>query len=165
MITKTGQFSWRSLIRLTVLLAVSSLLLSCVRYKDITFSRVDNLKIGKLGMNESIMEMNLIFHNPNRVGATLHHAGGKAWIQDTYVGDFLADKDVKIPAKSSFSVPVKMVVTLKDILKNSVAFILSDSVIIKVEGDATLSKGAIMKTLPLHYNGKKSTEEVMKAFR
>lgn len=149
----------------TVLIAAALLLPSCMRYQDITFRGVDNVKIGKIGMNESTMEMNLLFNNPNSMGATLNNAQGKAWIQDTYVGDFLLNQDVKIPAKSDFAVPVRLSVNLKDVLKNSLSLMFSDSVAIKVDGEAKLSKGSFLKTFPLKYSGKKSSDELLKALK
>ncbi len=141
------------------------LLPSCMRYEDITFRGIGNVKIGKIGMNESTMEMDLVFNNPNKMGATLNTAQGKAWIQDVHVGDFLLNKDVQIPAKSDFSVPVRLSLNLKDLLKNSLSLLLQDSVNIKVDGNAKLSKGSLLKTFPLKYSGKKSSEELLKALR
>lgn len=147
------------------IISICTLLPSCMRYEDISFKGIENLKMGKIGMNETTMEMDLIFNNPNGMGATLNNAQGKAWIQDIHVGDFLLNQDVKIPAKSNFSVPVRMSVNVKDLIKNSLTLMLKDSVNIKVDGDAKLSKGSIMKSFPLKYNGKKSTDELLKSLR
>jgi len=116
-------------------------------------------------MNESTMEMNLVFNNPNKMGATLNNARGKAWIEDMYVGDFLLNQDVKIPAKSDFSVPVRLSINLKDVIKNSITLMFQDSVRLKVDGDAKLSKGSLLKTFPLKYTGKKSSSELMNALK
>lgn len=156
----------KKIVALLIIVAIfSALLPSCMRFEDITFRGIENLKIGKIGMNETTMEMNLIFNNPNNMGATLNNAQGKAWIQDIYVGDFLLNQDVKIPAKKDFSVPVRMSVNLKDVLKNSLTLMFSDSVNIKLDGAAKLSKGSILKTFPLRYNGKQSTNELLKSLK
>lgn len=144
---------------------VTILISSCMRYEDITFRGIENVKIGKIGMNESTMEMNLVFNNPNKMGATLNNARGKAWIEDMYVGDFLLNQDVKIPAKSDFFVPVRLSINLKDVIKNSITLMFQDSVRLKVDGDAKLSKGSLLKTFPLKYTGKKSSSELMNALK
>lgn len=147
----------------TVLIA--SLLPSCMRYEDISFKGIENVKIGKIGMNESTMEMDLVFNNPNNLGATLNSAQGKAWIQDMHVGDFLLNQDVKIPARSDFSVPVRLSLNLKDLLKNSLTLMFQDSVNLRVDGIAKLSKGSLLKNFPLKYSGKKSTSELLQALK
>jgi len=62
-------------------------------------------------------------------------------------------------------VPVRLSLNLKDLLKNSLSLLLQDSVNIKVDGNAKLSKGSLLKTFPLKYSGKKSSEELLKALR
>lgn len=147
-------------------IAVTTLLLSsCMKYEDIKFVGVENVKMGKIGMNETTMEMNLVFNNPNKLGAMLNNAGGKAWIQDIYIGDFLLNEGVKIPARSDFSVPVRLKVNLKDLLSNSLNLITRDSVNIKLDGTARLSKGSIIKNFPLRYNGKKASSELLSQFK
>lgn len=141
------------------------LLSSCMKYQDIKFVGVENVKLGKVGMNETTMEMNLIFNNPNKMGAMLNNAGGKAWIQDIYIGDFLLNENVKIPARSDFSVPVRLKVNLKDLLNNSLTLITRDSVNIKLDGNARLSKGSIIKNFPLRYNGRKASSELLGQLR
>ncbi|SDD68286.1 hypothetical protein [Niabella drilacis] len=149
-----------------LIIAVTALLLSsCMRYQDIKFVGIDQVKMGKIGMNETTMEMNLIFNNPNKLGALLNSAGGKAWIQDIYIGDFLLNEDVKIPARSDFSVPVRLKVNLKELVNNSLNLIMRDSVTIRLDGNARLSKGSIIKNFPLRYNGKKASSELLSQFK
>lgn len=75
--------------RILIIVVIAGLLLpSCMKYQDIKFLGVDHVRIGKLGMNESTLDMNLVFNNPNRMGATINNARGQAWIQDIYIGDF-----------------------------------------------------------------------------
>lgn len=152
--------------KLFFVLAISVILLpSCMRYQDIKFVGIDNVKMGKIGMNETTMEMNLIFNNPNKLGALLNNAGGKAWIQDIYIGDFLLNEDVKIPARSDFSVPVRLKVNMKDLLANSLSLITRDSVNIKLDGNARLSKGGVIKNFPLRYSGKKASNDLLSQFK
>lgn len=152
--------------RFLILALMAGLLLpSCMRYQDIKFVGVTQVKIGKLGMNESTLDMNLVFNNPNRMGAILNNAHGKAWIQDIYIGDFLLQEDVKIPASSNFSVPVNLKLNLKDLIKNSLNLITRDSVTLRVEGNAGLSKSGIIKNFPLRYAGKQSSRQLLEQLR
>ncbi|ANH81019.1 hypothetical protein A8C56_08540 [Niabella ginsenosidivorans] len=146
---------------LVLLFAAGLLLPSCMKYRDIKFVGVSNVQVGKIGMNETTLDMNLIFNNPNHVGATLNNARGQAWIQDIYVGDFLLNQDVKIPAASDFPVPVRLKLNLKDLIRNSLALITRDSINLRVEGSAGLSKGGIIKNFPLHYAGKQPSSQLL----
>lgn len=152
-------------IYLGFLFLAAALLPSCMKYEDIKFRGIGNLKIGKIGMKESTMEMDMLFSNPNNLGAALNNAEGQAWIQDFYIGNFQLNEEVKIPAKSNFAVPVRLSVNLKDLLKNSLTLMFQDSVTIKVDGNAKLSKGSFLKSIPLKYSGKKSTSELMQALK
>lgn len=147
------------------LVFVISLLPSCIKYKEISFLGVENVRVGKIGMNESTIEMDLTFNNPNNMGATLNSAQGKAWIQDMHVGNFLLNEDVRIPAKSKFSVPVRLSVNLKEVFQNSLTFLFSDSFNIRVDGNASLSKGSFLKNVPLKYQGKKSSQDLLRALQ
>lgn len=148
-----------------MIILLAFLLPSCMRYQDIKFVGIEHVKMGKIGMNETTMEMNLIFNNPNKLGAMLNNAGGKAWIQDIYIGDFLLNEDVKIPARSDFSVPVRLKVNMKDLLANSLSLITRDSVNIRLDGNARLSKGSIIKNFPLRYSGKKASNDLLGQFK
>lgn len=137
------------------------LLSSCKKFQDIRFGGIEEVKLNKMSVNESTLEMNLAFYNPNNFGAVLNTAGGKAWIQNIYLGDFLSNGEVKIPAKSNFSVPVQVSVNMKELLHHSLSLMLLDSLTLKVEGGATLTKGSIFKTLPLRYNTKRSAADLL----
>ncbi|WP_008582898.1 LEA type 2 family protein [Niabella soli] len=152
--------------RILIIVVIAGLLLpSCMKYQDIKFLGVDHVRIGKLGMNESTLDMNLVFNNPNRMGATINNARGQAWIQDIYIGDFLLSEDVKIPASSNFSVPVSLKLNLKDLVKNSLNLITRDSIALRVDGSAQLSKGGIIKNFPLRYSGRQSSQQLLGQLR
>ncbi|MFV0606425.1 MAG: hypothetical protein ACK5NK_11355 [Niabella sp.] len=147
-----------------MLVILTALLPSCMRYKNVQFKGVEKLKIGKIGMNETTIEMNLLFKNPNKMGAQLNNAKGKAWLDNVYIGDFLLQgESIKIPAKSNFSVPISLSVNINDLLKNAGSILFKDSVSIQLDGAANLSKGSLKKTFPLTYFGKKSSEEILDA--
>lgn len=151
--------------QILMLLLALCILSSCMKYEDVKFVGIENVKVGKVGMNETTMEMNLIFNNPNSLGATLNNAEGKAWIEDIYVGNFLLNNDVQIPAKSNFSVPVHLAVNVKDVINNSLNLLFKDSVNLKVDGTARLSKAGILKAFPLKYQGKKSSAELLQGLK
>ncbi len=140
-------------------------LTSCMRFDDIQFEGIQNTNLGKLSVDESTLDMDLVFHNPNRIGGVLSRATGKAWIQDIYVGDFSTNKEVSIPARSNFTVPVRVSANLKEIFSNALTLMFKDSLQLRVEGNARMGKGALRRDIPIRYRGKKATLEWINQIR
>ena len=90
------------------------LLTSCGgKMKDPVFKGIENVKVNEVGMSESTVTLDIRYHNPNNFKGLLKQAEGDAWMDSTYLGHFLVDSSVTIPANSEFLVPVKMAVDMK----------------------------------------------------
>lgn len=144
-----------------IAIILTALLPSCVRLQDIKFVGIENIKVGKVGLSETTMQVNLLFNNPNNVGATLENAAGKAWVQNVYLGDFLMAQSVHIPAKSNFSVPVELKLNVGDLVSHTLSFIAKDSLQFKVDGAANLSKASFAKSFPIRFTEKRPTQELL----
>jgi LEA14-like dessication related protein len=140
-------------------LLVALTMSSCMRFDDVQFEGIQNMNLGKLSVNESTLDMDLVFHNPNRIGGVLSRATGKAWIQDIYVGDFSTNKEISIPARGNFSVPVRVSANLKEIFSNALTLMFKDSLQLRLEGNARMGKGSLRRDVPIRYKGKKATLE------
>lgn len=137
-------------------------MLSCKKLKDPVFNGIENVRLGKVGFGSSQLTLDMKCFNPNNTKAVLKEAEGDAWMDSSYLGHFRVDTAVNIPANSDFTVPVKMDVDTRYILKNSLFAFMNDEVTIRISGEARVGKSGIYKRFPIAYVGK---QNISQAFR
>ena len=135
---------------------------SCGKIEEPVFNYIDNVRVGKLGVSSSLMTFDVQYFNPNNRKAQLKEAEGEAWVDSAYVGHFRVDTIVDIPAKSNFTIPVKLDVDMKYFLKYSMFGFRNEEVLVTVKGNARLGKGGVYRKIPLHYEGKHNLAELIK---
>ncbi|MEP7376167.1 MAG: hypothetical protein ABI675_22410 [Chitinophagaceae bacterium] len=143
-------------------LSLITLLASCGRMEDPVFKSIENVKVSEVGMQESTVTLDIRYLNPNNFNGRLKQAEGDAWMDSTYLGHFVVDSTVYIPANSEFLVPVKMAVDMKKILKHSVAAFLNEDVLLKITGKARAGKSGFYRNFSLNYQGKQNLREIFK---
>lgn len=148
--------------RLLLILLMGLLLGSCKSMKEPEFRGIENVRVGKLGFGESSVTLDMRYYNPNSFKGKLKSAEGEAWMDSTYLGRFLVDSTVTVPAKSEFAVPVQLKVDMKRILKHSLSAFLKDEVTITIKGNAKAGTSGLYKNFPLNYSGKQNLAEIFK---
>jgi LEA14-like dessication related protein len=152
--------------KLFSIIAVSQFFLftlsSCGSLKAPDFKGMENVRVGRLGANESSLNIDLHYFNPNKSKLKLKKAEGDAWIDDNLLGHFSIDTLIQIPANADFRMPVLLEMNMKKLLKNSAALLLKSEVTLRVEGKAKVGKGGIYINYPIHYEGKQRTDSLMK---
>jgi LEA14-like dessication related protein len=118
--------------------------------------------VDKLGIGTTVMSFDVQYFNPNKSRAKLKEAEGEAWLDSNYVGHFHVDTMVNIPAKSDFTVPVKLDVDMKFFLKYSLTGFRNEEVLVTVNGTAKVGKAGIYKRIPLHYEHKQNLAQLIK---
>ncbi len=145
-------------IRTLLLIFISSTLLpglSCKStLKEPDFVGAKNFTIGKIGLQESYIGMDLYYYNPNGFKLQLKNADLDVFLENRFVGKTQLDTLLDIPAKDTFSIPVKMGVNMKNLFPNLLTLALKDEVEVKMEGSAKVSKSGINMNIPVHYSGK-----------
>lgn len=147
---------------LGIAIAILLFLSSCRSLKDPVFNGIENVSVGEVGLNNSLLTLNLKYFNPNSSGGKLKNASGKAWMDGTFLGDFTVDTTVQIPAKDSFLIPVKLAVDMKKLLKNSFTALFKKEVTIRIEGEAKAGKGGFYRRFPVKYEGKQDIADLFK---
>jgi LEA14-like dessication related protein len=113
-----------------------------------------NFKVDKLGLATSTLKTDLVFFNPNSFGLQLNKFELDVFVDNNFLGHTSHDQLVSIPKKAEFSIPVKMEVDMKNLLKNSINAIFSKEVALKVVGTIKIRKGRISKSFPIQYESK-----------
>lgn len=144
-----------------VVLALSLFFTACTTLKAPGFLGVGNIDVARAGLKSTTLKLDLFFNNPNNAKAKLTGGSGQVWLDQTLLGNFLLDTAVSIPARADFSVPVKLTIEMKKVLQHSLQVMLSDSLPIRLAGEASVSKGALRKKIPLSYQGKISLNQLM----
>lgn len=146
---------------LVAALAAIIFLGSCRPLKDPVFDGIENVSVGEVGLDSSMLSLNLKYFNPNSSRAKLKEASGNAWMDNTYLGHFVVDSMVQIPAKDSFLVPVKLMVDMKKLLKNSLTALFKKEVTIRIDGEAKAGKSGFYRTFPVKYEGKQDISKLL----
>lgn len=134
---------------------------ACRSFKAPDFRGVGNVGVAKAGLRATTLNLQLLFYNPNNVKAKITGGNGHIWLDNTDLGDFLLDTTVSVPARAEFSVPVKLNVEMKKILQNTFQALFSDSLAIRLAGEARVGKSGVYKKIPLEYKGKISLNQLM----
>ena len=147
---------------LLLTLLIAGAFASCRDMKDPVFRNIENVKGDKLNFSNSSVTLDMRYFNPNNFKGQLKQAEGDAWMDSTYLGHFVVDTTVNIPANSDFLVPVKLLVDMKQILKHSLTALLNEEVNIRINGRARAGKGGIFRNFSLNYEGKQNLRELFK---
>lgn len=143
--------------------AVIILLASCSSdMKDPVFKGIENVKVNELGMGESAVTLDIRYHNPNNFKGRLKKAEGDAWMDSTYLGHFIVDSAVHIPANGEFLVPVKLAIDMNKILKHSLAAFLKEEVLLRITGKAKAGKSGFYKNFSLNYRGMQNLKQLFR---
>src|SRR5688572_18994011 len=135
---------------------------SCKSMKDPEFKGIENVKVSEVGLAGSLVTLDIRYYNPNDFNGKLKQAEGDAWMDSTYLGHFVADSTVFIPANSEFLVPVRLVMDMKQIFKNSLAALLNEQVLLTITGSARAGRSGFYKNFSLNYTGKQNLRELFK---
>jgi LEA14-like dessication related protein len=142
-------------------LLLISLMSSCRTFKDPVFDGIESVAVGNVGLDSSVVTLNLKYYNPNSSGAKLTSASGSAWMENSFLGTFLVDSTVRIPARDSFKIPVKLSVDMKKLLKNSITILLKKEVSIRIEGEARAGRNGLYKRFPVKYEGRQDISQLI----
>ncbi|MBK7433905.1 MAG: hypothetical protein IPI66_08365 [Chitinophagaceae bacterium] len=90
---------------------------SCQAPKDLVYRDFKNLRAEKLGFGSTTLSVELIYYNPNNFGLQLKYADLDIYINNNYLGHSSQDYQVTIPKLAEFTLPLKIEVEMKNILK------------------------------------------------
>jgi LEA14-like dessication related protein len=141
--------------------AIVLFLMACKNFKEPELQKIDNMRFEKLGKSESILKLDLKYHNPNPFQVKLKKASGNAWLDGKMLGQFTLDSSIAIPANAGFSLPVSLGVDMSKLLQNTLRLLVSNEVMLKIEGTARISKSGITINYPLKYEGKQNLQQLL----
>src|SRR5665647_948463 len=131
---------------LLIIPLLTNLLLSCSTPKELEYRDFKNFTVEKLGFSSSSLKMDLIYYNPNNFGLELNRTDLDIFIDNNYLGRTSQEYQVSIPRREEFSIPIKIDVDMKNLLKNGFTTFLNNEVMIKVTGTVRVGKLNVFKS-------------------
>lgn len=152
--------------RILTALALLFVLASCGKMKQPEFVGIENVKMKNMAsLSNSEVTVYVKFFNPNKFNASVKHAEGDAWIDSTYIGKFVVDERIKIPAKEQFVVPVRLLVDMKKLLLQSSLIKNIDKekteISLKATGTLRAGRSGFYKNVPIKYEGKQDLQKLL----
>lgn len=138
------------------LIIMTVLQLSCSTPKPIEYRDFKSFSVDKLGFSQSTVRMDLIYFNPNNVGLQLKRTDLDIFIDGTYLGHTAQEWQITIPKKQEFSIPIKVDVDMKNLLKNGWNTLTKKEVLVKVMGKIKVGKANVFISYPVNYEGRHS---------
>ena len=138
-----------SLLSLMVILVM--FLPSCREPKSLEFKEFKNLSVDKLSFAGAALKVDLVYYNPNNFSLQLNRTDLDIFIDSTFLGHSSQDIQVAIPKRDIFTIPLKLDLDVKNLLKNGITSLLNKDVSVRVLGSVKVGKAGIYKSFPVDY--------------
>lgn len=137
-------------------LLIFSLLLfaACKAPKDIIYKDVDHFGLQDAGLDHTQVSMDLHFHNPNNYNLWLKKASVDVYLNSTYLGKMTVKKKFIAPPKADFTLPVTLEVDMHHALSNALQLLLTNTMLVKLNGYITAGRRGLYIRIPIQYEGK-----------
>lgn len=130
------------------------LLTSCGTPKSLEYRDFKNFSIEKIGLSSSAMKMDLVYYNPNRFGLQLMRTDLDIYVDSTFIGHTTQEYQITLPRQREFTIPIKMDVDMRNIIKNAFNLAFSTEINLQITGTVKVGKMNIFKSFSVNYTGK-----------
>lgn len=124
---------------------------SCHEPKSLEFREFKNLTLDKLSFAGAALKVDLVYYNPNNFGLQLNRTDLDVFVDSTFLGHSSQDVQVTISKRDVFTIPLKLDLDVKNLLKNGITSMLNKSVSVRVLGSVKVGKAGIYKSFPVDY--------------
>ena len=138
----------------TLLLVFITLMFSCKKPEGFEYRDLKNFKVNNWGFDRSTVGMDLVYFNPNNFGVNLSKVDCDIYIDNNFVGKFMLDTLMRIERRSEFTLPARMDVDMRNILKNSFNVLFSKEVLVGAKGTTRVGKSGVFVNVPFNYEGR-----------
>ncbi len=133
------------------LCTVLAILSSCQKPKDLVFKEFKNLKVDQLSFSGAALNVDLVYYNPNNFGLQLNRTDLDIFVDSTFLGHSSQNVQVAIPKRNNFTIPLKLDLDVKNLLKNGITSLFNKEVKVRVLGSVKLGKAGVYKSFPVDY--------------
>ncbi|MBO9572890.1 MAG: LEA type 2 family protein [Chitinophagaceae bacterium] len=137
--------------RFTAVVLIMIIISSCTKPKDLEFVDVQNIRMIKWGLSESLVGVDVRFYNPNNQQVRLKDADAKVYANSAYLGNAFTDTVIVIPKNDTFAVPLILKLNTATALAGAMQTLADTTVAIKVEGNVKMGKAGVFVNYPISY--------------
>ncbi len=140
--------------RITLLFTFTAAILfmtSCREPKDLEFRSFSNLSLEKIGFTGANLKVDLVYYNPNNFGLELNRTDLDIYVDSTFLGHSSQDLQVAIPKRDIFTVPLKIELDMKNLLKNGIIGLMNKQVNVRLLGKVKVGKAGVFKSFNVDY--------------
>ena len=124
---------------------------SCREPKDLVFRDFQNLSIENVGLSSANLKVDLLYYNPNNFGLELKRTDIDIYINNNLLGHSSQDLQVAIPKRDVFTLPLKIDLDMKNLLKNGIISLLDKKVNVRLLGKVKVGKAGVFKIFNVDY--------------
>ncbi|MBL7697733.1 MAG: LEA type 2 family protein [Chitinophagaceae bacterium] len=132
-------------------LVIIATVASCAKPKDLEFVDVQNIRLIKMGLTESLIGVDVRFFNPNNQRVKLKDAAAKVYVNSSFLGDTNMDSVVSVPRRDTFAVPLVLKVQTATAIAKMAETAKDSAVTVRVEGTVKMGKAGVFVTYPIKY--------------
>ena len=133
---------------------ICGLLAGCSKPQGFGYRDVKNVRLENIGFDKTVLAMDLVYYNPNGFGVDLKKVDCDVYVDNSYLGKFQLDTLMHIQRRAEFTLPSKILVDMKSVLKNGLNLLFSQEVLINVKGTTRVGKAGIFATVPFNYEAR-----------
>jgi LEA14-like dessication related protein len=126
----------------------------CTSIKNIEYQKLEVLKIEKINLTETQMQVSLSCYNPNNLGVEIKSSILDIYLNGSKIGSSEQTQTIKISKKSTFKSSLSVNINLKKTILNLGLGLLNQDFDLKIKGTVRLRKGLLVKNLPVEISKK-----------
>jgi len=136
---------------LFVIIGFLLMLSGCRKPNDLVFRSVKNVSLQKLSFSTAALLVDLVYYNPNNFGVELRQTDLDVFVNGNYLGKSTQDVQVKVPKRAEFTLPLKLDVDMKNLIKHSIIALSNQEVTLNLKGRVKIGKAGVFKSFPVDY--------------
>ena len=133
---------------------------SCKHFQDPEFRRLENFRVKKIGLKESLVGFNVTYFNPNHFGVKAKEGVAEIYIDSAYIGRFNQDSLVTVKGSSEFSIPLTGTISLETAMRLNVQNLAQNDIAVQAKGSIRVGKAGFYVTKPIVYSGKLRLDQI-----
>ncbi len=133
------------------LIGILIFMTGCRTPKDLEFREFNNLSVEKLGFTDAALKVDLVYYNPNNFGLELNRTDLDIYVDSNFLGHSSQDIQIAIPKRDVFTIPLKIDLDMKNLLKNGITSLFNKQVNVRLLGKVKVGKGGVYKSFNVDY--------------
>lgn len=135
-------------------LALTICIAGCKKPMGFEYKGINNVQLENVSMDKSTVVLDMLYYNPNNFGVNLKHVDCDVYVDSNFIGKYTLDTLMHIDRKASFTIPTRMDVNMRNLLKGGLFALLGQKVQINIKGSTRVGKGGIFINVPFDFSGK-----------